>query len=87
MRGRILLQDLQNHRFLTSDGGWRQNCQNAKSFEHTYQALFVGLSRTDRRTQVVWCFGDQAKNLYLAVRPGDPVYRCPNCPSSADKGL
>lgn len=85
MRGRILLQDLQNHRFLTSDGGWSQNCKKAQNFDHTYRALFVGLARRDRRTQVVWCFEDRAKNLYLPVRAGDPVYRCLNCPSSADK--
>src|SRR6516162_9747571 len=82
MRGRILLQDLETHRYFAGEGMWAAGCQQAKVFEHTWMALQEGLNHADRTTQVVWCFGDPSENMYMLVRPydGAVVYPCGTCP-------
>jgi hypothetical protein len=84
MRGRIILQDISTHRYLAPDNSWTQSCQQAKVFEHTYQALLEGLSLHNTPTQMVWCFRNPAANLYVAVHPQDSnrIQACVSCPLS-----
>lgn len=81
MSGRVILQDLLNHRYLGSGGSWVTSCQNAIVFEHTYQAALEGLHHPEH-TQVVWCFRNPSQNLYMAVRPDEEraVSPCDTCP-------
>lgn len=82
MSGRIILQDLSTHRYLAPDNSWAESCQQAKVFEHTYQALLTGLSFHAGPMQVVWCFRNPAANMYIAVHPsdGDRIRACVSCP-------
>lgn len=82
MNGRIILQDLLNHTYLSLEETWVESCQQARVFEHTYQALLEGLQHTDRHSQVVWCFQNPSENMYVLVRPEnkDRIFPCENCP-------
>ena len=85
MRGRILLQDMVSRCYLAMDNSWVASCQSAKSFDHTWTALFQGLQYRDKRLQVVWCFRNPASSFYAAVRLSDNgvIGRCGWCPFEA----
>lgn len=82
MNGRIILQELSTHHYLAADDSWAESCQQAKVFEHTYQALLKGLSFHTGPMQVVWCFRNPAVNMYIAVHPSDSgrIRGCVSCP-------
>ena len=89
-RGRVILQDLHTHCYLSSDNSWVGSCQRARVFEHTYLALLEGLGHPQKALQVVWCFQNPARNMYVSVKPEDSarIYACSHCPlsgSSSDK--
>ena len=88
MSGRVILQDLSTHRYLTPDDCWAESCQQAKVFEHTYQALLRGLDFHARPIQVVWCFRNPAENMYIAVQPddSDKIRACVFCPLARRPG-
>ncbi len=80
--GRIILQDLASHCYLTSDRSWVKSCQEAKEFDHVFQALVEAVRQPDKHPQVVWCFRNPSLNLYFAVSPGDKehLFPCKTCP-------
>ncbi len=81
-RGRVILQDLQTHSYLSSDNSWVGSCQRARVFEHTYLALLEGLGYPQKALQVVWCFQNPARNMYVAVKAEDTdrIHGCSQCP-------
>ena len=82
MRTKIILQDLDSQFYLSTDGTWVSSCQEARTFEHTYSALIEGLQHTEKRPEIVWCFGDPRMTLYISVRGEDKnhLHRCERCP-------
>jgi hypothetical protein len=82
MEGRVILQDLTTHSYLAKDNSWAESCQRARVFEHTYEAVLEGLEHREKVLQVVWCFQNPAKNMYLPVKAedSDRIYECVSCP-------
>ena len=82
MDRRVIIQESSRRLYLGADNTWTSDCQQAKTFEHTYLALLEGLNHPSKSLQVVWCFRDPALNMYLSVRPGDetPPCQCVQCP-------
>jgi hypothetical protein len=82
MKGRIILQDLFNRSFLSTDGTWVSSCDQPRVFEHTYIALLEALKYPDKRTQILWCFENPTQNIYLLVRPdaSSRILQCETCP-------
>src|SRR3974390_2726081 len=69
MRKRIILQDMNSHRYLSAGGNWVSNFQLARVFEHTHSALSEGLRYSDKRPQIVWCFSDDPRmHLHIPIR-------------------
>ena len=79
---RIIMQEVNTCLYLAPDGSWTANCQDAKTYERTYQALLEGIGYSDRVLQVVWCFRNPSINLYMNVRPGQEglTHPCLQCP-------
>ena len=82
MNRRIIMQEPTTRLYLAPDGSWTNNCQQARTFEHTYLALLEGMNHCEKTLQVVWCFRDPSLNMYLSVRPGEEALTCPciECP-------
>jgi len=82
MNRRVIIQDSSGRMFLAADGSWTNDCQHARTFEHTYLALLEGLNYPGKLLQIVWCFRNPAQNMYLSVHPGEEslVCRCIECP-------
>jgi hypothetical protein len=82
MSRRIIMQEVATRLYLAPDGSWTRNCQEAKTFEHTYLALLEGLRYSGKKLQVVWCFRDPSLNMYLPVRPEAEASacHCVDCP-------
>ena len=76
MNRRIIMQEPTTRLYLAPDGSWTNNCQQARTFEHTYLALLEGMNHYEKTLQVVWCFRDPALNMYLSVRPGEETRTC-----------
>ena len=76
MKRRIIIQEPTTRLYLAPDGTWTNNCQKARTFEHTYLALLEGINYSERALQVVWCFRNPALNMYLSVRPEDDALTC-----------
>ena len=84
MSRRIILQEVNTCLYLATNGSWTANCQEAKKYDHTYQALLEGMTHSDKVLQVVWCFRNPSMNLYMNVRPGQELltHPCLQCPLS-----
>ncbi|HTL55218.1 MAG TPA: hypothetical protein VL361_06035 [Candidatus Limnocylindrales bacterium] len=82
MSRRIIMQEVNTCLYLAPNGSWTANCQAAKTYEHTYQALLEGMRYGDKVLQVVWCFRNPSMNLYMNVRPGleGLTHACLECP-------
>lgn len=76
------MQEPVSRLYLGRDGSWTRDCQQARTFDHTYLALLEGMNYSDKALQIVWCFRDPALNMYLSVRPGQeaPTCACVECP-------
>jgi hypothetical protein len=82
VKGRILVQNLADRRFLAADRSWIADCFAARVFDHTSIALIEALKRRGEPLQVVWCFRHPLRSLYFSVHRGDTdrVALCQNCP-------
>lgn len=82
MSRRVIMQEVETRLYLAADGSWTHNCQQARTFEHTYLALLEGLRYSAKNLQVVWCFRNPSLNMYLPVRPeGEATLcHCVSCP-------
>jgi hypothetical protein len=76
MNRRVIIQESSSHVYLAADGSWTSDCQQARTFEHTYLALLEGMNHPGKSLQVVWCFRNPAMNMYLPVHPGDDATTC-----------
>lgn len=82
MSRRIIMQEVDTRLYLAPDGSWTHDCQEAKTFDHTYLALLEGLGYSAKKLQVVWCFRNPSLNMYLPVRSETEavVCQCVGCP-------